>query len=42
MRKNPCLSCWSSFPTRHESLIWGVIGIAASLILTALLLTQAG
>ncbi len=34
MRKNPCLNCWSSYPTRHESLMLIGLGLIVGLILT--------
>jgi hypothetical protein len=36
MRKNPCLNCWSSFPSRHEMLLWGGAGIVLSLLLISM------
>mgnify|MGYP003109365898 FL=1 len=36
MRKNKCIDCWTSYPSNHEMLLWGGIGIIASLTFTGL------
>ncbi|MFG0315577.1 MAG: hypothetical protein ACF8LL_15520 [Phycisphaerales bacterium] len=36
MRKNPCINCWSSFPSSHEMLLWASAGVVLSLLITGL------
>lgn len=41
MRNNTCQNYWSSYPTRHEALLWGAVGIGVGLMATAMMLIQA-
>jgi len=41
MRNYPCQNCWSSYPTRHEALMWGAVGIGVGLMATVMILIQA-
>lgn len=38
MRKHACVGCWSSFPTRGESMVWGVAGLAVGAVLISMAL----
>ena len=35
MRKNPIINPWSTYPTRHEAVLWGIAGIAISMACSA-------
>lgn len=36
MRKHMSVGCWSAFPSREESLVWAIAGLAVGSLLIAL------
>lgn len=36
MRKTKCIDCWTSYPSNHEMVLWGIAGVLISLAFTGL------